>query len=120
MNRAEFILALSKTASDEKKVEAIQQIYGKNLPSDVQKVISFDSRGTFLDGDHFCRLLSFDEISKASEELHVDFVRHCIVPLFDIGDNDFIVFDLQKSCWEKFNIVDEVSYGEKESVSEII
>ena len=102
MNRAEFILALSKTVSDGRKVDAIQQIYGKLLPSDVQKIISFDSRGTFLDGDRFCRLLSFDEISKASEELHVDFVRHGIVPLFDTGDNDFIVFDLQKSCWKKY------------------
>ncbi len=120
MTKQEFILALSNVVPSIELVSKIKQVYECTIPNEVEKIISFNADGTFLDGGAFCRLLCFDEILKASEELHVNFKQYGIIPFFDIEDNNFIVFNFKKMIWEKFNIVDETSYGAKKSLSEIL
>lgn len=120
MNRQEFILALSNVVPSTVLVSKIKQVYECIIPNEVERIISFNTNGIFLEGGAFCRLLCFDEILKAPEELHVNFKQYGIIPLFDIEDNNFIVFNFKKMIWEKFNIVDETSYGTKKSLSEIL
>lgn len=120
MDRKDFLESLAKVVVDNELVSNIQKVYGVVFPEEVQQLVSFDRHGAFVDGDKFCRLLAFDEIVNAKEELHVDFVQHAIVPLFDIGDNNFVVFNFRKGCWNKFNIVDEIIYGEKALLIEVI
>lgn len=120
MNRQEFLLALNNVIPSTNIVLKIKQIYECTVPSEVEKVISFNTAGAFLEGKTFCRLLCFNEISKASEELHVNFKQHGLIPFFDIEDNNFIVFNFKSLHWEKFNIVDEVSYEEKKNLKDIL
>lgn len=120
MDREEFLSSLNKTAISTENVDKIKQIYGCTPSVELKKILSFDNNGIFFDGGSFCRLLSLDEIINATRELHVDFVKHGFVPLFDIEDNNFIVWDFANNCWKKFNIVDETPYGTRKSLTEIL
>lgn len=120
MNRQEFLGALDHVPSSPEIVAKIKQIYDCLIPAEVEKVISFNTQGIFLEGGGFCRLLCFDEISNASEELHVNFKQLGIIPIFDVSDNNFIVFNFKNLNWEKFNIVDKFPYGKKQNLKDIL
>lgn len=72
----------------------------------------------FLDNSY--RLLSYDEILNAEEELQVEFGKQGILPLIDRGENDFISYGTKDGTWFVFNIVDEIKFKEKESLSELL
>ena len=56
MNREQFIASLNNTSVSSDVVEKAKKIYGPSLNSIVQKLLSFDSKGLFLDEGAFCRL----------------------------------------------------------------
>jgi len=63
--------------------------------------------------------LSHNEILNASEEFNVDFIGLQLVPVFDTGDNDYIVFDIKNGNWCKFNIVDSIQFKQKSLLNEL-
>ena len=111
---------IDKTAILPDKVLKICNTYKKSVPLFVQKLISMSETEMFLDGEKFCRFMAFDEIICAREELHVDFSRYGIIPFFDTGDNDFIVYDCENNIWKIFNIVDKISFLEKNTLNEFL
>ena len=38
----------------------------------------------------------------------------------DCGENDFIVYHFKENYWSKFNIIDEVEFGKKETLREVL
>lgn len=120
MNSKEFLKIATKSAISTEILDKINHIYKCDLPNGVAQILSVNQSGCFLDGGPFRRLLSLEEIVNASAELHVDFAAHGLVPIFDINDNNFIVFDFIHCQWKKFNIVDETPYGAANSLQDIL
>lgn len=101
-------------------VDKVQTKYQCNLNDYIKKSISLYPNGEFFESDDILRLLSVDEIMSAKEELHVDFINKKIIPMFDIGENNFIVYNYSTMKWGKFNIIDEIFYNENELIEKII
>ena len=118
MDKEQFLHAISNNIIDSNKVSAIQKIYGFTSTEEIEKLISICGEPIFIGNE--CRLLAFSEIQNASEELHVDFVRQKILPLFDCFDNDVIVWHFDEQKWSLYNITDQVSFKVKEHLSELL
>jgi len=101
---------------ERKKVRAIEEQYGLELNDEAKRVFSMASDDPiFLGEDGSVRILSMDEILEASEDMEVDFASYQIIPIADVYDNDYIVYDAKNECWCMFNIVDEVKFGKEKN-----
>lgn len=119
MKREDFLCKTQEKTVSTEKVSAIQNTYNAaRLPEFVQKIISECDRTIFFDDGG--RLLAFDEIISAERDLHVDFKHETIIPLMDMGENDFIVYNFNDNIWAEFNITDEISFNENESLSALM
>lgn len=115
----DFVLGLANISIDNKVVYTIQKKYSsKDIPRMVQQLVSVAKDGTFF--DEGCRLLSYDEILSASQDLNINFSKHGIIPFFDIADNDYIVYNFKKKNWELFNIVEEEAFKSEKQITDII
>jgi len=118
VNIHDFLNSIEKQSVNTQFVDKLAEIYGAELIEYVAKLLSTSSEGIFFESDDILRILSHKEILNASEELSVDFTGLQLIPIFDSGDNDYIVFDIEKSNWCKFNIVDSVQFKQKSLLSE--
>jgi len=118
MNIKDFIEKIEEQSINTALVEKIEEVYEMKLADYVKKLLSASLEGEFFDSDGILRLLSHKEILNASEELSVDFNTLKIVPIFDTGDNDYIVFDVENNNWCKFNIVDSVKFKQRQLLKE--
>lgn len=118
MTKKEYIQQLASVKINMEKVSKVANIYGKDLPEAVQEIVSASEESIFFDDNS--RILAFDEILDAEQDLHVDFKAKGMIPLADCGENDFIVYNIGEKNWSKFNIVDEVSFKKKESLEELL
>ena len=109
MNLKELISKTVEATINQDTIDAIERRYKFRLSDELKRIISLNQEAVFYDDRDILRGLSNAETLNATEDLEVDFVGKSILPLFDIGDNDFIVFDFSDDCWYLFNIVDEVS-----------
>lgn len=109
MTKAEYLSVAMKRAVDSEKVKTVKSVYGDVKNQAVRKLISQADETVFLDGDW--RALSYSEILDAETDLHVSFSAQSLLPLFDCGDNDFVVYHLTEDNWSKFNIVDETVFS---------
>ena len=64
------------------------------------------------------RLLSKDEINNYKMELGIDIDN--IVPLIDLFDNNFLIYNKVKNTFEKLNIVDETIYEREETIEKYL
>lgn len=106
MTVKEFYKLLTNTTIDNSIVERVEKVYGKIESTEVKKILSYKFEDYFLESDDFLRALSLDEILDAKDSLHVDFPAKRIIPLFDVCDNDFVVYHLDKNVWSMMNITD--------------
>ena len=111
-----FIKTISLKASN--KIKQVESLYSNTLPDEVACLVSNLDETVFFDNDSFIRLLSFQELIDAETDMNVMFCEKGIVPFFDLGDNDYLVYDLKKKMWCKYNIVDEVAFSSKTKLSE--
>lgn len=119
MNKQEFIENLHVNKIDGVKVKKIEDLYKCNISEEVKQIVSNCDETIFFDDDD-SRVLSFREIMDAEEDLHVEFIKKKMIPLFDCLDNDFVVYKTDTHMWMKFNIVDEIDYDEADSLEEIM
>lgn len=117
MTIKEYMREIKKKAIDHNKVARMQKVYEGDFPEIVEKIISDCEEAVFLDED--IRVLSFDEIINAKQELHVDFQNQQMIPIMDCGENDFVVYHFKDGIWSKFNIVDETVFKKKNSLEEM-
>lgn len=118
MTKKEYLKSLDKVKIDGKKVKKIEKLYTKDLPEIIQKIISCADETVFFDDD--TRMLSFDEIVDAREDLHVDFTDKGIIPLADFGENDFLVYHFEDGIWSMFNIEDELAFKKKNKLEDLM
>ncbi len=118
MNRADYIKETEEFKIDPKKVDIIEKIYQMTLPDIIKKIISNAEESIFFDDDY--RILSFDEIKDAADDLHVDFKAKGIIPIADCGENDFIVFHAANNTWSMFNIIDEAIFKTRNSLKDFL
>ena len=116
MNLKELISKTSGATINMDIVEAVECLYRVKLSDELKRIISLHNEVTFYNDRDILRGLSNVETLNATENLEVDFVGKSILPLFDIGDNDFIVFDFSEDCWYLFNIVDEIKFKKATSI----
>jgi len=112
MELKEILKDLNKVQTDNFLVNKIETLYKTELPNDLKKIVSLNKDTIFYEDKDMLRGLSFNEILNASDDLEVGFIELNLLPLFDIGDNDFIVYNFKKKCWSLFNIVDEILFRE--------
>lgn len=43
-----------------------------------------------------------------------------IIPLVDGGDNDFIAYNFAEDVWIRYNVVEEIGFGKKKKLNEIL
>ena len=113
-----FIDSLENSKCSSPNVEAIEELYNTEFPPELTSIISKMNETLFFEGVDFARLLSFQEVLDANDDLNVDFIGIKIVPLIDLGDNDYLSYDLKNKRWCKFNIVDEISFSIKDKLQD--
>ncbi len=118
MTKNEYLEQISQKEVDSEKVKLIKSIYGSNIPEVIQKIISNSDETVFLDDG--VRILSYEEIIDAENDLHVEFSAKAMIPVADCGDNDFIVYHVDDKIWSKFNIIDETVFKKKDELSELL
>lgn len=118
MTKKDFLSEIATCNVDQERVSKIEKVYNNTLPGTVKLLISFSEESVFFDDG--CRTLSFSEIVDAEKDLHVNFVKLGILPLFDCNENDFIVYHFDEKNWSKYNIVDECSFKEKDTLDELL
>lgn len=120
MNVKEFLESVENLNIKNQVVDNMENKFACKLDDYVKKILSYSEDGIFFDEDGVLRLMATDEILAACEELHVDFISKKIIPIFDSGDNNFIVLNIGSNTWSKFNIVDETIYKNNKTLDELL
>ena len=118
MTKKEYIDQLNSTNIDQNKVNKLEALFGLKLPERVKKMMSVNDSAEFFDDG--TRMLSYQEVVDAEQDLHVDFKALGIIPVAECGENDFIVFNAKDNIWSKFNIVDEIEFKKKKAFEELL
>lgn len=111
MNGKEYLTNIKSIKIESSNVQNIEKKYKSKLPLIIQQIISYSNNPVFLDEDK--KVLSYKEILKASEELHVDFNKYRLIPLIDCYDNDFISYNFEKKEYCIFNVNDYCIFKNK-------
>ena len=117
MTKEEYFDMLKDCVIDKDTIDKVQEKYGTDLPGCVHRILSCAKEPVFLDN---VRILSIDEIMDAEEDLSVDFMGKQIIPIADVGDNDFVVYHFDDGTWSLFNIVDEFDFMKRSSFIEYL
>lgn len=120
MNLKDTLSKISALPIDSSFVSKVEDLYKTSIPEDVKRMLSISKDAVFYDDASLLRGLSNEEILNASSDMAVDFSDKHILPVFDVGDNDYIVYDFEEKCWYKFNIVDEIKFSKANSLSEYL
>ena len=116
----EFLVLVQNTKIDQQRVNSVELVYGKINDELAKKILSLNLNDYFLESEDFLRILSMDDILGASQSLKIDFISRNIIPFFDVGDNDFIVYHTKSGKWSYMNIVDEICFSEADSLDKLI
>lgn len=118
MKKSEYLERLGDVAIDEKRANKVKEIYSKDLPDVILKIVTIAGESEFFDDG--TRILSYQEIIDAENDLHVAFSQYSIIPVADCGENDFIIYNYADGYWAKFNIIDESIFKKKKKISELL
>ena len=116
MSIDEFLKNAEKTAINSENVKKVEEIYSTSLDDFLSKVVSMNSESIFI--ENAGRRLSFYEILNSDDEYGTEFVSEHIIPIFDLGDNDFLGFNYKENKWEIYNIVDKCVFDTKDNLLE--
>lgn len=116
----EFLALVQNTQIDQHRIYCVEQVYGKINDELTKKILSLNLNDYFFESEDFLRLLSIEDILNASKNLKVDFVSQKIIPFFDVGDNDFIVYHIESRVWSYMNIVDETCFSETDALDNLL
>lgn len=118
MTKSEYLNAASKWEIIDEIVEAVSNAYSRRLPKLLQRIVSHSDNPCFFgDGSH---VLSLAEMLGVEETLGVSFADKHLIPVVDCCDGDYIVFDYDKGVWAIYNIVDDVTFKQRETLGELL
>lgn len=118
MTIQEFIRDFKMLLIDNGTLTELYKIYSEDIPDNVKRIAIMCMDECFLEDGG--RLLSYYEVCHSDEEYGTNFVQTKMIPLLDMGDNDFIVYDLSSNLWKKYNIVDYVVFEESSDLENIL
>jgi len=113
MKLRDALTRLDKVEIDKAIIGNIEALYNTKFPNQLQKVISLNKDGVSYDEKSVFNGLSANAILNAYNDLYIDFVGLNLVPLFDIGDSEYIVYNLKKRCYALYDISDDDEYREE-------
>jgi hypothetical protein len=100
-----------KTADD------LLKAYGASeLPSELLN----NPNPEYGDGTHFQRRLGHKDILSAEKDMNVPFSKLGLLPVFDKGDNNFVVYDFRNKKWKMFNIADGTQFNEGKPLGQML
>jgi len=120
MKLRDALAGLDKVEIDRESISEIEALYKTTLSGEVKKVISLNKDGVSYDDKSVFTGLSANAILNAYNDLYVDFVSLQLVPLFNIGDSEYIVYDVRKRCYAIYDISDDDEYSEETSLSKYV
>jgi hypothetical protein len=120
MRLRDALVKLDKVEIDKESVDEIETLYKTTLPTGVKKVISLNKDGVSYDDKSVFNGLSANAIRNAYNDLYVDFVSMQLLPLFNIGDSEYIVYNLKKRCYAIYDISDDDEYSEETDLSKYV
>ncbi len=118
MTSKQYVLEVIGTKDNKDRIEKLEGIYKTSFPDILRNIISAADESQFFDND--TRMLSFDEMVDAENDLHVEFSKLRIFPIMDCGENDFIVYHIDTKNWSMFNINDEISFKNRDLLEELL
>ncbi len=116
MTFKEYMSSIAGNNIDTAYMESLKSKYCDNLPEAILEIFSNAENTVFLKNSR--RVLSYDEVMNASEELHVGFKEMGLIPIVDCGENNFIVYQFKEHSYAMFNITDETLFMIKSSLDE--
>jgi len=120
MKLRDALVKLDKVVIDKEAVSKIEALYKTKFSSELQKVISLNKDGVSYDDKSVFNGLSANAILNAYNDLYIDFVSLNLVPLFDIGDSEYIVYNLKKRSYALYDISDDDEYREASDLLEYV
>jgi hypothetical protein len=120
MRLRDALVKLDKVEIDKASVSKVEALYKTQFPTGLQKVISLNKDGVSYDDKSVFNGLSANAIVNAYNDLYIDFVSLNLIPLFDIGDSEYIVYDLKKRCYALYDISDDDEYREASDLLEYV
>lgn len=113
MNRRDFLDSLKSISVSADVKSQVSAVYN-NVPEIILRILTQYPSPELFD-ENESRTLSLDEILHAEEDNDVPFKSKNIIPIADVGDNDFIVYSGTKDTWCMYNILDETIFNEDNS-----
>ena len=120
MTGTEFIAQAEVTLPNAQTIAQAESVYGKIDNDFVKKILSVTLADNFLESDDVLRFLNQKEILSAPQEFKIDFKREKLIPFFDAGDNDFIVYHIDSNQWSFMNITDGTCFSATDSLAELL
>ena len=113
MKLRDALAKLDKVEVDKAVISKIEALYQTKFSAELEKIISLNKDGVSYDDKAVFNGLSANAILNAYNDLYIDFVGLNLVPLFDIGDSEYIVYNLKKRCYALYDISDDDEYREE-------
>jgi len=116
----EALKELDKVQIDDSLISEIENLYEVDLPDELKKIISLNKEGVFYSDMTALEGLSADDLLDESDDLAAECTELDLLPLFDAGDNIYIVYNLNKKCWSKFNLSEGSLFDEAKDLLEYL
>lgn len=118
MTLKEYLDALKSVDIKKERVDKLIEIYGNEIPDIVQRIASFDMEDYFLDDE--IRILSFEGILFADDDLNARFKDARLIPLADLMDGDYAVYNCVTGKWNMCNAYEGILFNEQDSLEKIL
>lgn len=86
----------------------------------VNQILSLKSDFYLNENGREFRKITSEERANPKEYLDFDFEKERLIPLFDLSDNNYIVYQTNKNSYGIFNLIDEVITDEQENFLKLI
>ena len=86
----------------------------------VDQILSLKADFYLNENGRAFRRITQKERANSKEYLDFDFEKERLIPLFDLSDNNYIVYQTNKNSYGIFNLIDEVITDEQENFLKLI
>ena len=118
MTRKEFLESLYSIEVNSNLEKKLLSKYKMDIPEIILKTLSKYPVPELFD-ENESRTISVEEVMNAEEDNGVPFASVFIIPIVELGDNDFIVFDGNNHNWCIYNILDEITFDKTDTFEEL-
>lgn len=118
MNREELISLIQHGPQKKEVRTALEEVYHYDIPEEIIRILSSCAAPELFD-ENESRTLSIKEVINAEEDLQVPFRSEGMIPIVDLGDNDYIVYCFKDCSWRIYNVLDQSLFKETENFKDL-